>query len=166
MSRKFKREEEEERRRKKQYEAEENEDEDGVALLEGSYCDRAVVTTSNKTKDEKQFCFSITYHQSAGQRQYDLKADTEADCIAWIEAIRQASYSKMIECKEELEQKHLHLLQILDSERQAKWHYVQQTEEHTAEIKKLKNEDNLLYKTGLDPPLNLLKKYSSYHKQY
>uniref|UniRef100_A0A0L8GML2 PH domain-containing protein n=1 Tax=Octopus bimaculoides TaxID=37653 RepID=A0A0L8GML2_OCTBM len=26
----------------------------GVALLEGSYCDRAVVTTSNKTKDEKQ----------------------------------------------------------------------------------------------------------------
>ncbi|XP_052831997.1 ras-specific guanine nucleotide-releasing factor 2 isoform X2 [Octopus bimaculoides] len=112
----------------------------GVALLEGSYCDRAVVTTSNKTKDEKQFCFSITYHQSAGQRQYDLKADTEADCIAWIEAIRQASYSKMIECKEELEQKHLHLLQILDSERQAKWHYVQQTEEHTAEIKKLKNE--------------------------
>ena len=30
---------------------------------------------------------------------------------------------------EQLEQKHLHLLQILDSERQGKWHYVQQTEE-------------------------------------
>lgn len=118
----------------------------GVALLEGSFCDRAIATTTGKGKDEKQFCFSITYHQSAGQRQYDLRADTEADCIAWIEAIRQASYSKIIESKEELEQKHLHLLQILDSERQAKWHYVQQTEEHTAEIKKLKNE-LLKYKT-------------------
>ena len=39
-----------------------------------------------------------------------------------------------------MEQKHLHLLQILDSERQAKWHYVQQTEELTAEVKKLKSE--------------------------
>ena len=50
------------------------------------------------------------------------------------------SYSKVLEQKEELEQKHLHLLQILDSERQAKWHYVQQTEELTTEVKKLKNE--------------------------
>ncbi len=50
------------------------------------------------------------------------------------------SYSKVLEQKEQLEQKHLHLLQILDSERQAKWHYVQQTEELTAEVKKLKNE--------------------------
>lgn len=46
----------------------------------------------------------------------------------------------MLEQKEQLEQKHLHLLQILDSERQAKWHYVQQTEELTSEVKKLKNE--------------------------
>nr|KAG5706537.1 hypothetical protein BaRGS_028708 [Batillaria attramentaria] len=50
------------------------------------------------------------------------------------------SYSKVLEQKEELEQKHLHLLQILDSERQAKWHYVQQTEELAAEVKKLKEE--------------------------
>lgn len=51
-----------------------------------------------------------------------------------------SSYSKVLEQKEQLEQKHLHLLQILDSERQAKWHYVQQTEEFTMEVKKLKNE--------------------------
>ena len=51
-----------------------------------------------------------------------------------------SSYSKVLEQKEELEQKHLHLLQILDSERQAKWHYVQQTEELSAEVKKLKEE--------------------------
>lgn len=50
------------------------------------------------------------------------------------------SYCKVLEQKEELEQKHLHLLQILDSERQAKWHYVQQTEELAAEVKKLKEE--------------------------
>jgi len=50
------------------------------------------------------------------------------------------SFSKVLEQKEQLEQKHLHLLQILDSERQAKWHYVQQTEELTSEVKKLKNE--------------------------
>lgn len=50
------------------------------------------------------------------------------------------SYNKLVEQKEELEQKHLHLLQILDSERQAKWHYVQQTEEMTFEVKRLKAE--------------------------
>lgn len=52
------------------------------------------------------------------------------------------SYNKVLEAKEELEQKHLHLLQILDSERQAKWHYVQQTEELAMEVKKLKAEVN------------------------
>jgi len=51
-----------------------------------------------------------------------------------------SSFSKVLEQKEQLEQKHLHLLQILDSERQAKWHYVQQTEELAAEVKKLKDE--------------------------
>ena len=49
-------------------------------------------------------------------------------------------YSKVLEQKEELEQKHLHLLQILDVERQAKWQYVQQTEELAIEVKKLKEE--------------------------
>lgn len=46
----------------------------------------------------------------------------------------------MVEQKEELEQKHLHVIQILESERQAKWHYVQQTEELATEVKKLKAE--------------------------
>ena len=56
-----------------------------------------------------------------------------------------SSYSKVLEQKEQLEQKHLHLLQILDSERQAKWHYVQQTEELTAEVKKLKTEVSIAF---------------------
>lgn len=49
-------------------------------------------------------------------------------------------YSKVLEQREELEQKHLHLLQILDSERQAKWHYVQQTEELATSVKELRAE--------------------------
>ncbi|XP_071116557.1 ras-specific guanine nucleotide-releasing factor 2-like [Haliotis cracherodii] len=113
----------------------------GVALLEGSYCERLVTpVVVHKGKDtEKQYCFTITY-KSEGQRQYDLRSESESDCKAWIDAIQRASYGKVLEQKEELEQKHLHLLQILDSERQAKWHYVQQTEELAAEVKKLKAE--------------------------
>ena len=50
------------------------------------------------------------------------------------------SFSKLLEQKEQLEQKHLHLLQILDTERQSKWQYVQQTEELATEVRKLKSE--------------------------
>ncbi|ESP05611.1 hypothetical protein LOTGIDRAFT_102760, partial [Lottia gigantea] len=92
-----------------------------------------------------QHCFTITY-KSEGQRQYDLRCDSESECTAWIDAIKRASYSKVVEMKEELEQKHLHLLQILDSERQAKWQYVQQTDEFTIEVKKLKAEASFLQK--------------------
>ena len=51
-----------------------------------------------------------------------------------------ASFSKLTESKEQVEQKHVHLLQILDSERQAKWFYAQQTEELALEVKQLKTE--------------------------
>ena len=64
-----------------------------------------------------------------------------------------SSYSKVLEQKEELEQKHLHLLQILDSERQAKWHYVQQTEELSAEVKKLKEEVSVTVSIKLQAPI-------------
>ena len=61
-------------------------------------------------------------------------------CFLILRVLVCFSFSKVLEQKEQLEQKHLHLLQILDSERQAKWHYVQQTDELAAEVKKLKNE--------------------------
>ncbi|XP_055880494.1 ras-specific guanine nucleotide-releasing factor 2-like isoform X5 [Biomphalaria glabrata] len=112
----------------------------GVALLEGSYCDRIIAPAAMKGREtDKQYAFTITY-KIEGQRQYDLRSESEVECNAWIDAIKRASYSKVLEQKEELEQKHLHLLQILDSERQAKWHYVQQTEELACEVKKLKEE--------------------------
>ncbi|KAK3096923.1 hypothetical protein FSP39_004801 [Pinctada imbricata] len=114
----------------------------GVALLEGSYCDRVLTPAALKTgKDtEKQYCFTITYKGVKNEitRQIDLRTDTESECNAWIDHIKRAP--KVLEQKEELEQKHLHLLQILDSERQAKWHYVQQTEELATCVKELRAE--------------------------
>lgn len=50
------------------------------------------------------------------------------------------SFSKMVLQKEELEQKHIHLVQIVESEKTAKWQYSQQCEELTVEIKKLRAE--------------------------
>ena len=39
-----------------------------------------------------QYCFTISYRKDAQQRQYDLKADSDSECTAWIDAIRQARY--------------------------------------------------------------------------
>lgn len=50
------------------------------------------------------------------------------------------SFNKLLLQKEELEQKHLHLLQIVESEKTAKWQYTQQCEELASEIKKLRAE--------------------------
>lgn len=55
------------------------------------------------------------------------------------------SFSKMVLQKEELEQKHLHLVQIVESEKTAKWQYGQQCEELTIEIKKLRAEASVTY---------------------
>ncbi|XP_012056222.1 PREDICTED: ras-specific guanine nucleotide-releasing factor 2-like [Atta cephalotes] len=109
----------------------------GVILLEGCYCDR-LITAKGKEPD-KQHCFAISYRRE-NQRQYELKAATETNCKAWIDAIREASFNKLLLQKEELEQKHLHLLQIVESEKTAKWQYTQQCEELASEIKKLRAE--------------------------
>lgn len=57
------------------------------------------------------------------------------------------SFNKLLLQKEELEQKHVHLLQVVESEKTAKWQYTQQCEELSTEIKKLRNEvRNLVWK--------------------
>ncbi|XP_014612802.1 PREDICTED: ras-specific guanine nucleotide-releasing factor 2-like [Polistes canadensis] len=109
----------------------------GVILLEGCYCNR-LITAKGKEPD-KQHCFAITYRRE-NQRKYELKAGTETDCKQWIDAIQEASFNKLLQQKEELEQKHLHLLQIVESEKTAKWQYTQQCEELASEIKKLRAE--------------------------
>ncbi|XP_044256640.1 ras-specific guanine nucleotide-releasing factor 2-like isoform X2 [Tribolium madens] len=114
----------------------------GVLLLEGCYCERLITTGSaSKTKDgsDKQYCFAISYRRE-NIRQYELRALNEMECKNWIEAIREASFNKLMLQKEELEQKHLHLLQIVESEKTAKWQYTQQCEELASEIKKLRAE--------------------------
>lgn len=50
------------------------------------------------------------------------------------------SFNKLLLQKEELEQKHVHLLQVVESEKTAKWQYTQQCEELSSEIKKLRAE--------------------------
>ncbi|CAH1153713.1 unnamed protein product [Phaedon cochleariae] len=114
----------------------------GILMLEGCYCER-LITPGNPSKpkdgSDRQFCFAISYRRE-NIRQYELRALNETDCMNWIEAIREASFNKLLLQKEELEQKHLHLLQIIESEKTAKWQYTQQCEELVTEIKKLRAE--------------------------
>ena len=58
------------------------------------------------------------------------------------------SFNKVLAQKEELEQKHLHLLQIVESEKTAKWQYTQQCEELTDEIKQLRTEVKSISQTN------------------
>lgn len=58
----------------------------------------------------------------------------------FITKIYCCSFNKLLLQKEELEQKHLHLLQIVETEKTAKWQYTQQCEDLASEIKKLRAE--------------------------
>ncbi|XP_058822147.1 ras-specific guanine nucleotide-releasing factor 1-like isoform X2 [Topomyia yanbarensis] len=136
------------------YESEQSSRPSGLIFLEGCYCERLVSAPSlsgppigsgggqgsKATKEEKlQHCFTICYRRE-NQRQYELRASTESECSAWIIAIREASFNKLLLQKEELEQKHVHLLQVVESEKTAKWQYTQQCEELASEIRKLRAE--------------------------
>ncbi|XP_054160727.1 ras-specific guanine nucleotide-releasing factor 1-like [Oppia nitens] len=113
----------------------------GLIFLEGSYCDKVIQPSTGKNSQQTQVqnFFTITYRKE-GSKTYELKAETESECNAWVHAIDNASFSKTLLQKEELEQKHLHLVQIVESEKTAKWQYTQQCEELTIEIKKLRAE--------------------------
>ncbi|CAH1637487.1 unnamed protein product [Spodoptera littoralis] len=49
-------------------------------------------------------------------------------------------FNKLLLQKEELEQKQLHLLQVVESERTSRWQYAQQCDELASEVKKLRTE--------------------------
>ncbi|XP_062559593.1 ras-specific guanine nucleotide-releasing factor 2-like isoform X2 [Armigeres subalbatus] len=143
------------------YESEQSSRPSGLIFLEGCYCERLVSAPSSLSgppmgsgggqgskvvKEEKlQHCFTICYRRE-NQRQYELRASTESECSAWIIAIREASFNKLLLQKEELEQKHVHLLQVVESEKTAKWQYTQQCEELASEIRKLRAEICVLRK--------------------
>uniref|UniRef100_A0A1I8F5D3 PH domain-containing protein n=1 Tax=Macrostomum lignano TaxID=282301 RepID=A0A1I8F5D3_9PLAT len=123
------------------YDSDKSEKPSGVALLEGSYCDKYLSLKQVDRTERQQYahCFSIFYKKD-GQRHYDLRAESEAECNTWVEAIRNASYSRLAEQHEQLEQKHLHLLQIMESERQSKWNYVKQAEDMSNQLRRLRLE--------------------------
>ncbi|KAI8486524.1 Ras protein-specific guanine nucleotide-releasing factor [Branchiostoma belcheri] len=103
-----------------------------------------------------QHLFCISYKQE-GQRQYDLRAETEPDRESWVMAINRASYQVLSQQREELEQnyqvlsqqreeleqnyqvlsqqreeleqKYLHLLQIVESEKTANYQVLSQQRE-------------------------------------
>ncbi|XP_035773427.1 ras-specific guanine nucleotide-releasing factor 2-like isoform X3 [Anopheles albimanus] len=142
------------------YESEQSSRPSGLIFLEGCYCERLVsapsisgppISTSSGQapkiiKEEKlQHCFTICYRRE-NQRQYELRAATESECSSWIIAIREASFNKLLLQKEELEQKHVHLLQVVESEKTAKWQYTQQCDELASEIRKLRAEICVLRK--------------------
>ncbi|XP_039758635.1 ras-specific guanine nucleotide-releasing factor 1-like [Pararge aegeria] len=118
------------------YESENNTRPTGVLLLEGSYCERL---SKSPMERNASFCFTITYRRES-QRQYELRAASEVDCVHWVDAIREASFNKLLLQKEELEQKQLHLLQVVESERTSRWQYAQQCDELANEVKKLRTE--------------------------
>ncbi|XP_018899919.1 ras-specific guanine nucleotide-releasing factor 1 isoform X2 [Bemisia tabaci] len=111
----------------------------GIILLEGCYCQKQISTDKGKQISDKQLIFSVSY-RADNQRHYELRASTESDCKTWIQAIEAASFNKLLQEKEELEQKHLHLLQIVESEKTEKWQFYVQCEEIQLENKELKAE--------------------------
>ena len=68
------------------------------------------------------------------------KLESKLDRIQFSRFFLSSSFNKLHLLMEELEQKHLHLLQVVESEKTAKWQYTQHCEELTEEIKKLRNE--------------------------
>ncbi|XP_026727607.1 ras-specific guanine nucleotide-releasing factor 2-like isoform X2 [Trichoplusia ni] len=118
------------------YESENNTRPTGVLLLEGSYCERLSKAPMERNAS---FCFVISYRRES-QRQYELRAASEVDCTHWVDAIREASFNKLLLQKEELDQKQLHLLQVVESERTSRWQYAQQCDELSSEVKKLRTE--------------------------
>lgn len=80
-----------------------------------------------RQSDFRLFMFTLWYHFTFDG--FQLKN------VLWC-----YSFNKLLLQKEELEQKHVHLLQVVESEKTAKWQYTQQCEELSTEIKKLRNE--------------------------
>ncbi len=85
------------------------------------------------------------------QKLYELEKKNTFDCSPVNNAsfffysllvilIYYFSFNKLHLQMEELEQKHLHLLQVVESEKTAKWQYTQHCEELTEDIKKLRTE--------------------------
>ncbi|XP_048583532.1 ras-specific guanine nucleotide-releasing factor 1 isoform X2 [Nematostella vectensis] len=134
----------------------------GLVLLEHSTCERICVVNVrdlecqdfNKAKEDpgkKENCFVVSIPYGEKQQQsITLRCSTDVLCMAWIENIRKSSYAELKLCKEEMEQKSIHLTQVLESERTAKWQLMQQCEEQADIITSLRAEVASLRREKID----------------
>ncbi|TSM85998.1 Ras-specific guanine nucleotide-releasing factor 2 [Bagarius yarrelli] len=121
----------------------------GIYLLEGCTCERVPapkVSTGGKETLDKQHYFLIVFGHD-GQKPLELRAEEEAECDEWVEAIQQASYSDIIIEREVLMQKYIHLVQIMETEKVAANQLRTQLEDQDTEIERLKTEIVALNKT-------------------
>ncbi|KXJ15680.1 Ras-specific guanine nucleotide-releasing factor 2 [Exaiptasia diaphana] len=92
----------------------------GVILLEHSSCEHTCLV--NAKDSENQNCFTIYVPLGDNLKQMiTLRASTDKQCTAWIESIRQSSFSEIKSTMNELDEKYNHLLQVMESEKTAKW---------------------------------------------
>jgi len=110
----------------------------GAIYLEHAVCERLCLT--NLKDSENQNCFSISTPTVDGQQQFILRTNTDDECVAWIEAISNCSFAELQSEKEELRKKYIHVMQILESEKTAKWQLLQQCEEQGQLVSSLKAE--------------------------
>ncbi|XP_076644161.1 ras-specific guanine nucleotide-releasing factor 1 isoform X2 [Halictus rubicundus] len=132
----------------------------GVVLLEGCYCETLITAKGKESEKQHEMnvtngdshsemsqttllkhCFAISYRRE-NERKYELKAATEFDCKTWIDAIRSASFNKLLLQKEHLEQKYLHLLRITESEKTDKAQYESRCIDLSLEVQELRSELN------------------------
>ncbi|XP_036450192.1 ras-specific guanine nucleotide-releasing factor 2 [Colossoma macropomum] len=121
----------------------------GIYLLEGCTCERVpapkVSAVGRDSSDKQQHYFLVIFGHD-GQKPLELRAEEDADCSEWVEAIQQASYSDLIIEREVLMQKYIHLVQILETEKVAANQLRTQLEDQDTEIERLKAEIIVLNK--------------------
>ncbi|KAG9510756.1 Ras-specific guanine nucleotide-releasing factor 2, partial [Fragariocoptes setiger] len=147
----FQENEDEERKKKKKKTRKENQEINKKILLNSTLLEVETISGASEkmaSEGERQIkrnsnvsntCFTITWRRE-GSKRYEFRAESESECQTWIQAIDGARYSKIVQDKEELEAKHLHLVQIVESESTAKWQYFRQCDELSHEVKRLRAE--------------------------
>uniref|UniRef100_A0AAY4BYX0 Ras protein-specific guanine nucleotide-releasing factor 2a n=1 Tax=Denticeps clupeoides TaxID=299321 RepID=A0AAY4BYX0_9TELE len=117
----------------------------GIYLLEGCTCERAPAPKTWPEGLRDRYFLIVFGHD--GQKPLELRAEEEAECDEWVEAIQQASYSDIIIEREVLMQKYIHLVQIVETEKVAANQLRTQLEDQDTEIERLKAEIVALNKT-------------------
>uniref|UniRef100_A0AAY4C0D9 Ras protein-specific guanine nucleotide-releasing factor 2a n=1 Tax=Denticeps clupeoides TaxID=299321 RepID=A0AAY4C0D9_9TELE len=145
----------------------------GIYLLEGCTCERAPAPKVDKQVGPVsllQRYFLIVFGHD-GQKPLELRAEEEAECDEWVEAIQQASYSDIIIEREVLMQKYIHLVQIVETEKVAANQLRTQLEDQDTEIERLKAEVEIILERMRpyqviqeeeDPDIKKIKKVQSF----